>query len=247
MKGKWDEETLTKCNLCDEYDSRSHRLTSCEATRHVRENFPQAIQLLCNEKEDWIYLPLSTYRDDYVVFRGVVEAFKLPEDFPSPEISQNHHVYFTDGGCTHPTVAEARLASWSVVRDFAENPAHACAMTSIAVQTQSPCPLLRPIDMGMVEGIQTISRGELCAVIIACKHALKDHLMTQTSIFTDSKYVVNVVKFLESGDLSHLDYKIANIDLVRKLKSVWDAKNSPSTRSKVMLIGCQKKVSNQHV
>ena len=222
MKGKWDVDTQIKCNHCDEYDSRPHRLLSCSATNHIREMFPEAIQLLGSEKEDWVYLPVSTCHEDYVVFKRVVEAFKLPDSFPVVEPFQSQHVYFTDGGCLHPTMAEARLASWSVVRDFAENQDHARAMTSIAVQTKSPCPLLRPIDLGMVEGTQTISRGESCAVVIACQHALQDPFMTRTDIFTDSKYVVNAVKFLESGDMSHLDFKIANIDLVKKLRQLWD-------------------------
>ena len=77
-----------------------------------------------------------------------------------------HHVYFTDGGCMNPTMSEARLASWSVVRDFADDWNQAMASTSIALVSE-PCPLLRAFDMGITEGRQTISRGELYAAIMA--------------------------------------------------------------------------------
>ena len=143
-------------------------------------------------------------------------------------MSQNHHVYFTDGGCIHPTTPEARLASWAVVRDYADSYEHALAMTSIALQNKNPGPLLRPLDMGLVEGRQTISRGELCAVIMACENALQDRTMLKSDIFSDSQYVVNVIHFLEIGDLVRWGYR--------------DYRSSDFTRLRVTWIGCRRKL-----
>ena len=133
-----------------------------------------------------------------------------------------HHVYFTDGGCMNPTMSEARLASWSVVRDFANDWNQAMASTSISLEMSEPCPLLRAFDMGITEGRQTISHGELCAAIMACEAALVDRNMVRSDIITDSQYVVNVVHFLERGNVSLWGYKVANFDLVSRLKRSWD-------------------------
>ena len=221
MKGKWNEDVQMQCDHCDQIDSRSHRLIECEALSHIRENFPQALDVLSNSRSDWQFLPIVTFHEEYAFFQQVVESFKLPFDCPAPNVSQKNHVYFTDGGCIHPATSEARLASWSVVRDFAEDSKHAMAMTSIAVQMKNPCPLLRPVDMGLVEGRQTISRGELCAVIMACENALMDPMMEKTEIFSDSQYVVNVVHFLELGNITRWGYKIANYTLVSRLQKSW--------------------------
>ena len=221
LKGKWNEDVQLQCDHCDQIDSRSHRLIACEAMSHVRDKFPQAVDVLCNQRPDWQYLPIATFHEDLPFFQQIVESFKLPLDCSVPNVSQQNHVYFTDGGCIHPTVSEARLASWSVVRDFADNCKHAKAMTSIAVQMKNPCPLLQPVDMGLVEGKQTISRGELCAVIMACENALMDSEMKRSDIFSDSQYVLNVIHFLEFGDLTRWGYKVANFGLLCRLKKSW--------------------------
>ena len=201
---------------------------------------------MATTKVDWQYLPISTFGEDYVIFKNFVISLKLPKECLEPVMSQNHHVYFTDGACIHPTIPEARLASWAVVRDYADSYEHALAMTSIALQNKNPCPLLRPLDMGLVEGRQTISRGELCAVIMACENALQDRTMLKSDIFSDSQYVVNVIHFLEIGDLVRWGYKIANFDLVQRLQKfrIHKVKSHLDWMSQETLSSCRKSMGN---
>ena len=90
------------------------------------------------------------------------------------EVLSPRHVYYTDGSCKYPALHEARLSTWAVERDFAENADHAEVMTSIALERRQPCPLLRCVDMGQTPGVQTISRAELSAIIVACETAVLD-------------------------------------------------------------------------
>ena len=50
------------------------------------------------------------------------------------EVLSPRHVYYTDGSCKYPALHEARLSTWAVERDFAENADHAEVMTSIALE-----------------------------------------------------------------------------------------------------------------
>jgi hypothetical protein len=133
IKHKWDDETQVKCDHCSQLDNRSHRLLSCEATHLIRVKHPHAVEVLGSINPDWLYLPISTFHEDFVVFKKLVDSFKLPKISVEFSCPQNRHVYFTDGGCLRPAIPEARLASWAVVRDHTESFEHACAMTSIAL------------------------------------------------------------------------------------------------------------------
>lgn len=76
IKHKWDDDIQTQCDHCSQYDSRSHRLLTCEAATHIRATHPEAVEVLATTKVDWQYLPISTFGEDYVIFKKIGQ---LPE------------------------------------------------------------------------------------------------------------------------------------------------------------------------
>ena len=79
--------------------------------------------------------------------------------------------------------------------------------------TQKTCPLLRVVSMGISQGKQTISRGELTADFLVCQSA---------DLSTDSKMSSNqhhsrarIFQCMASG------CKVANFDLVSRLAAFW--------------------------
>eukprot|EP00435_Cladocopium_sp_Y103_P020001 s186_g4.t2 len=223
VKNRWDESVLVKCAFCDETDSRGHRLTSCIATEKIRKEHPNAVHIFAVEKPDWQYLPLTSHSDEYETFQMMIASLRLPDPVGFEGAPCSHHVYYTDGGCMFPDKAACRISSWSVVRDYADSEDHARALTSVAKSRQLACPLLRCLQIGITEGRQTISRGELTAIIMACESAATDDTMQHTDIFTDSQYAVNVIHFLEQTNVLRWGYKVANFDLVLRLSKVWNS------------------------
>ena len=126
-------------------------------------------------------VPITTHHEDRYVLETICKSLKLPNgEWCGPDGS--HHVYYTDGSCKHPAFHEARLSAWSVIRDFAVDSDHAREMTKNCLALGQPCPLLRCVDMGLTPGVQSISRAELAAVIVACETASADKTMEHADI-----------------------------------------------------------------
>ena len=214
LKNKWDKEVDANCLLCDQVDSRPHRTLHCEATRQCREAHPDACLTLTNN-ENWQYLPIVVKHEHVRQFQQCIQAIQLPEAELHGDRPMKFHRYFTDGACINPTVADARISSWAIVRDMAIDGDHALAMTQLALESQSMCPLLQVAMMGITSGRQTISRGELTAFTLAVESAILDCEMEATEIVTDSQYVINVVHFFETHDIDAWGHHIANFDLVK--------------------------------
>ena len=224
IKKKWNEDVEVQCNFCEQFDNRAHRLLTCTATSVTRDQHMDAVGILTNEYPDWQYLPLATHVEDTNVFLMAMQAIKLPKPDPAMIVHATHHIYYTDGGCIFPQIADARISSWAVVRDFALGEEHALAMTKNAIDLSKPCPLMRCVEMGLTQGRQTISRGELCAIIVACESASLDDQLQVLDLYTDSQYAINVIHFICMGHIYKWGYKIANFDLVLRLSQVWDTR-----------------------
>lgn len=222
IKKKWNEDVEVQCNFCEQFDNRAHRLLTYTATSVTRDQHMDAVGILTNEYPDWQYLPLATHVEDTNVFLMAMQAIKLPKPDPAMIVHATHHIYYTDGGCIFPQIADARISSWAVVRDFALGEEHALAMTKNAIDLSKPCPLMRCLEMGLTQGRQTISRGELCAIIVACESASLDDQLQVLDLYTDSQYAINVIHFICMGH--KWGYKIANFDLVLRLSQVWDTR-----------------------
>lgn len=222
IKNKWDKDREATCEFCDEIDSRPHRLLHCPTTSSIRESHPEACSILAaNEK--WQYLPFALKHDSTKQFHEFLKAIHVPPVERYTEESFSHHRYFTHGACLNPAVADARISSWAVIRDMSQDTTHALALTQLALEREVMCPSLHVVMMGITEGRQTISRGELTAVILAAESAQLDRGMEHTDIITDSQYVINVVRFLEAHNIHKWGHLIANFDLVQRLDLVWNS------------------------
>lgn len=190
---------------------------------HKAENHAEACEIL-RQNLNWQYLPLVTRHPNVDHLHDCICNIQLPDVFKHVERSMKYHRYFTDGACINPTIADARISSWAVVRDMSRSDEHALAMTQLAVETAVMCPFLQVVSMGITPGRQTISRGELAAIVMAVECASLDEGMEKADIATDSQYAINVIAFLEKHDVACWGHKIANFDLVNRLNMSWDPK-----------------------
>ena len=54
----WDPETPISCPLCGLDDNRPHRRLECHKLPDIRANHMEAIDILQNERPDWVYIPI---------------------------------------------------------------------------------------------------------------------------------------------------------------------------------------------
>ena len=83
-------------------------------------------------------------------------------------------------------------------------------------------PKMNCVATGVVTGRQTAARAELSSVLFATELSCLKHPQHKVEIFTDAKYVCNVVDAIKCSDTHTLHYKMANQDLVSRLADIWN-------------------------
>lgn len=151
-----NQEHNGKCFHCGENDGQLHRHWFCKAFQKCRQHLqPAAIEALaamlpCIGVHGWIPEPpvLKEFQALLVNLPDESERFEWPTSL------EEHLFLFTDGGCLAPTQREGRLATWGVALG------------------QLDSDNFFGISGGLVPGwCQTALRGEIWAVISACKFA----------------------------------------------------------------------------
>ena len=164
VRNSWSEFDCLACPWCNEPGTKEHRFLICPAMECVRIRNPSALQILTSQSPEWAHGPYATLlavQDiTHLVFaRRPPPAWPPPLDVPCSQSRDRLLTLFTDGGCLHPTVTAARVASWSVVQDTAP---------------------------GSVPGWQTAARAELCAALQAVRIARASG-RPACEVVTDSK------------------------------------------------------------
>lgn len=221
QKALWDENVISACLLCGEPDTREHRLLSCKDTLHVRAQHAEACRILSEYRPEWCYMPLPRMFDEITILRAFVATIKIPPLDQAAYSGQSRLRFFTDGGAIHPSHHVGRLAAWAVIQDLSTTEDERRSCVDFLFLEPPQLPLFRVAAMGLVAGDQTVARGELQAIVAACKIALSTSGWQDVDFFTDASYVCTIVAMVESGLFSFCLHKLPNADLILELDELW--------------------------
>ena len=221
-KSQWDEDNDGTCPFCQSDDTRPHRLLECAVFQHIRDQFPNVLRDLHNDRHNWIYLPLAIEPSMVTILQNFLEKVKTPL-IPALFGGERDTLrFYTDGGAIHPRCPRARIASWAVVQDVSETPLQRQRQYATISAEQKQFPLFKTSAVGLVQGNQTVSRGELTALLVAVKIALKADGFPEVIFVTDASYVCKVLDMIGSGDFQKFLHKLPNSDIILELADLWD-------------------------
>eukprot|EP00438_Fugacium_kawagutii_P021779 Skav205465 [mRNA] locus=scaffold4885:270761:274054:+ [translate_table: standard] len=216
VKSKWLHESVDTCELCGQPDTTGHRFTTCSALAHIRDKH-RTCQDLLRDSPNWIYHPFATDDVRTHLLNTLKSSLKAQEPDFHNQPGQTCHVYFTDGGCLHPTFEPARFCSWAVVRDCAPSHDIALAAAVESMERDRSYPFWHCVGCGSVPGSQTIVRAELFAVCEAVQNSLQDATVNEIRIYTDSAYVIKIAHLIQSPHFRSRLHLVSNADLVLRL------------------------------
>ena len=194
-KAKWAADEDGTCPLCGALDDKRHRLLHCPATEHVRTLSREHVETALALYPHWVHGPYGVEPPDAEVPRLIFATRRLPSLplLPAADAlylpSGGHLTLFTDGSCRNPSIPSASIAAFAVVQDMSRSPSQIPALRSTWQITGIVPPLLHVVTQGSVPGEQSINRAEFCAVIQACRHAVRLGAPA-TTIWTDSAFVI---------------------------------------------------------
>ena len=157
------------------------------------------------------------------MFRHILAQHEVDFLFQLPISSPDCITFFTDGACSDPTLLVGRRAAWAAVQ------------SKLSREREIQAEVTRPIGggafmdnflcagCGFAPGEQSAARGELsafCAIFSSCRACQYEG---DIHIFSDSKYVVDLVRNLSDGHSSASSVKrhMRNQDLIHILLDNW--------------------------
>eukprot|EP00438_Fugacium_kawagutii_P009093 Skav206636 [mRNA] locus=scaffold166:28795:33171:- [translate_table: standard] len=220
-KAKWSAISDSLCPLCGQQDTQQHRFLECPKLCEVRRGHKDACVILETTRPDWVFHPIAKLPAQHHVYMACIQALTYTPDVQHIADLPVHPRFYTDGACENPTISQYRRASWSVTLDCSIDAEERAASLQACTPSQSMPPQFRCAMVGLTKGQQCIARSELFAVVKACEIVAFHQHTTGATIYTDSQYVINVVRFLRTG--RRLEWhKLANRDLVQQMASLLD-------------------------
>ena len=222
IKCKWKKDAVPLCPLCGEVDTRPHRYLHCRSFQHIRDQFVDAVRILSEFREEWVYMPLPRTSPEIDLCR-LLHKMPTVQNVSAPLPCDTEQVtFYTDGGALWPAFPEARVASWAVVQDISPTleSRHVSAQIALNTSTQYPC--VHVLALGPVPGEQTAGRGELFALLSAVQSACQLPACQTARFVTDAQYVVTIINKLEHHGLVWVAHKTLHADLIVALYDIWD-------------------------
>ena len=225
IQAKWNATVSKNCPLCDGIDDQKHRFLHCPAIEHIRHKHRDAIDVLTDQRPQWIYHPIAQLSEKQILLRRFLEA--IPDGTHSCEVSctTSHLRFYTDGACHNPTDEHIRVAGWAVVCDSSPNVTSREEAFAWFTPDEYRNPFLTCIATGLVSGSQSAARGELSAFVTACKTAVANTDCLSAEIYTDAQYILNLIALIETDSLTSKMQHIANPDLACELDRLWKQKS----------------------
>ena len=220
QKAKWDPDCSENCLLCDDKDTREHRVLECTELQSIRSLHTEACETLSAVRPEWVYLPIPRQCDHLPLLRAYLMLIKEPE-VAAPKCQAQCLHFFTDGGTKHPKSPNARIATWAVVEDISESGVQQKEVLDYLYLDQPKFPLFHVSELGVVPGEQTVARAELFALVIAVEKVHKRSPLPEAEFITDASYVCSVVRLIQLGLASSILHKLTNCDLVARLALTW--------------------------
>jgi hypothetical protein len=232
MKAKWDKDIDDKCIFCGMPDTREHRMLECLVGADIRNEFHHVCTMLRDTRPEWIFLPLPRQHEMCLLLRAYIKLIKPPIIPHAFDTEASELRFFTDGGAINPACAPARIATWSVVQDLSTSDKHRHDASGFLRGPEPKFPCFKVAALGIVHGEQTVSRGELLAILTAARIAAKCNPKKPTEFVTDASYVCNVINLIRCGLWKFRAHKLPNCDLIAALAEVWDFKLFKVTKVK---------------
>ena len=224
QKMKWAADSDGSCPLCEQKDCHRHSYLDCPCLAECRKEHEEAISILEFERPEWVYFPIARKHSQVDELAIFVTSVTLPEHPPPNPHEHQHRVFYTDGGCQHPTDRFSRLASWSIVEDLSEQPLERQEFGSSTNLSFGYVPKFSSIGLGIVTSKQTASRGELTALTMAILSAVNDAHCESADFYVDAQYLLNLISTMENSTQDDWFFKKPNADLLKILCDQWPKK-----------------------
>ena len=229
VKAKWDKTHESKCPLCHQVDTQSHRFLECQHFRDLRIQHSEAVNLL-QQNIDWTYHPILKVIPGIQQLQEILQRIPPPERIPIVANVNSHHRYYTDGACENPTLPMIRRSSWAVIQDLTDNQVTRDQLAAYITPENMVTSNLKCLQTGLTHGAQTVARAELIALTQACQHAIDTPSCQSAEFVVDAQYVINVTHLIQKESISW--HRVKNGDLVERLWNLWGQKNFTITKIK---------------
>ncbi|CAE7631403.1 unnamed protein product, partial [Symbiodinium sp. CCMP2456] len=202
-KNQWEPEIPAECPLCGIKQTKAHKFLHCPKLQHVRAPCAELLEKVSEDWPHWIHAPYAAMPGGLEVNRLIFATrdLLLPQTTgidqkaigPRPFLR-----FFTDGSCRYPTFPDASFAGFAVLLDT--SPSDDCIPALLAKWRSSGTPPreFRILHQGLVPGVQSINRAELCAIIQALRLAVQMQA-TECEIWSDSAFAIREVARTRNG------------------------------------------------
>ena len=225
VKSQWGGASSACCPWCGCPENKWHRFVECPAFAGLRSEHSDAVEVLRHCRPEWVHAPVATLPEVDDVLSLLFQSRPLPAghkalvDVPAYQGCQGL-TFYTDGTCLHPDAPCARHAAWALVRDVTSTDSERTAALYAWRSHGLPVPYFHVVDRGLVPGLQTIPRAELCAALQAIRFG-RAAGQKPTHIVTDSAYVVHVVRQFQAKQHEQFLLKASNLDLLLQVQDAW--------------------------
>ena len=194
-KQLWDPDCPGACPLCGDRQTKEHKFLYCPKLQHVRSAFQETVTAVARDRPEWVHAPFAAAPQGLEVNRLIFATRSLlPPDMDVPCTplleARGFFRFFTDGSCSHPTVPDASHAGFAVVLDTSASDAMVPSLLAAWRATNQPPTELRVVHQGLVPGLQSINRAEVCAVIQALR-LIHRCGSPEAEIWTDSSFAIS--------------------------------------------------------
>ena len=132
--------------------------------------------------------------------------------------------FYTDGSCTHPSMPEARRASYAVIQDTNSDDAQRRqALAGPRDELNMPGGLVCA-DFGLVHGDQTIGRAEILAIWAGIRMVMRTGSDLPITFYTDSQYAITMCRLLQHSTntgVTQLPIFVENYDILQEMLQRW--------------------------
>ncbi|CAE7513200.1 hypothetical protein AK812_SmicGene15941 [Symbiodinium microadriaticum] len=190
-KSKWGNDLDDRCPLCGAKQTKLHKFFHCPKLAHVRAEWRLCLEEVHNTWPHWVHGPFATLPPGTEVLHLIHQTRHLPPTAVYPEVQvllqrRPFLRLFTDGSCVFPDCPDFRRAAFAVVLDASSMDEEIPQILQAWRTSGCLPPQLHVLTKGLVPGVQTINRAEICAVIMAARFA-RAIPNSSAAIHTDSE------------------------------------------------------------
>ncbi|CAE7397534.1 unnamed protein product [Symbiodinium sp. CCMP2592] len=164
-KASWSREDHEHCPLCGQQDTKAHRVFECQPLDAARQEHQTVLQQVQGSCPYWTHMTFAPLPSEAPLLKLILQGLKLPP-LASPAAAASQLCLFTDGSAQYNNTAQARVATWAVIRADPEWKQE-IANGVPGAQTAG----FQILAQGCVPGEQSVPRAELSAIIWAAAWA----------------------------------------------------------------------------